>query len=159
MARQTPADSRSMIRFIIVSETRYREGWYKGCSASLACNEIRRDPNSKFVLRLLDSSAPAAFYCFVEIRVSQWTTNRISRWSLSRRIRWRNPSVLSYASATSDAWRVIFPGCKRNESIRVNYLYVFVNYLYVVIRFHAYNISLAYFAIQALKKFFEHKLS
>lgn len=110
MARQTPADSRSMIRFIIVSETRYREGWYKGCSASLACNEIRRDPNSKFVLRLLDSSAPAAFYRFVEIRVSQWTTNRISQWSLSRRIRWRNPSVLSYASATLDARRVIFPG-------------------------------------------------
>lgn len=60
MGRQTPADSRSMIRFIIVSETRYQEGWYKGCSASLARNEIRRDPNSKFVLRLLDSSMPAA---------------------------------------------------------------------------------------------------
>lgn len=82
MDRQTPADSRSMIRFIIVSETRYREGWYKGCSASLACNEIRRDPNSKFVLRLLDSSAPAAFRRFVEICVSQWTTNKISQWSL-----------------------------------------------------------------------------
>lgn len=151
MARQTPADSRSMIRFIIVSETRYREGWYKGCSASLACNEIRRDPNSKFVLRLLDSSAPAAFYRFVEIRVSQWTTNRISQWSLSRTIRWRNPSMLSYASATSDARRVIFPG--RNKKWKYSRkLFVFVNYLYAA-RFHAHNISLAYLAIQALKKF------
>lgn len=32
---------------------------------------------------------------------------------------------------------------------------MFLNYLYVV-RFYAYNISLVYFAIQALKKFLEH---